>query len=148
MYPLIIVTASDTIFFSTFFPSNSRARKVKCEQASGAEKCDACLLAHQECSFKARDLRFHNPGDSSNSVIFSNGSLEHESIKFELSSPIMHNGGSPVMQTTPKSASRLGSLFNIKRPQSAHGRKPSTPIDPEAVYVSLYIFTRDNAPEH
>ncbi|CCA67980.1 hypothetical protein PIIN_01847 [Serendipita indica DSM 11827] len=45
-----------------------RARKVKCEQSASSERCDACLLARQECSFKARDQRFHGAPPSAEST--------------------------------------------------------------------------------
>ncbi|KAG8825253.1 hypothetical protein FRC19_011817 [Serendipita sp. 401] len=111
-----------------------RARKVKCEQGASSEKCDACLLARQDCSFRARDLRFHSAGVQ----LSESSSLPRQEDPRLLgqhgSSPMyVHARTSTPFSLVQRSSSRLGSfLHSLKRPASVLSRKApsSAEIDP------------------
>lgn len=119
---------------------HSRARKVKCEQVAGSDKCDACLLAHQECEFKARDQRFHTAGGVQPVSTSQNQGAENVAATLRGKSISTTSGAktpSPPLQRPP---SRLGGLFSaFKRSGSAEGRKVPSPAEPEttSVFYSL-----------
>jgi hypothetical protein len=117
--------------FLIFFPS--RTRKVKCEQGLAKDKCDACLLASKDCSFKARDQRFHNPEQPQ-------GSVPGYPSQFESSKDVIQPEGQPATYggTVPPSppiqgsASRFGSFINVlKRPASAIERNSPEALEAE-----------------
>lgn len=99
-----------------------RARKVKCEQAVGSEKCDACMLAHQECTFNARDQRFQhsNPTRAPSSAIpipVSATGLVKPERKNSL--PIRGHGTPSPPQRQPSRGTYP--VHPSKRPESGHG---------------------------
>ncbi|PVG04096.1 hypothetical protein CPB86DRAFT_771556 [Serendipita vermifera] len=119
-----------------------RARKVKCEQGPNSDKCDACLLARQECEFKARDQRFHTSTSTTTPGSTSTGSYQGQSVSSQSEQPKGESPSPPINKPSSHPGSFVGgSTSPGKQPGS---QAVSTP--PHPPQGSLGFTTSSSSP--